>query len=116
MAARVSDAEVREIMDTEVSDLSAFITAANLTVDRRLKGQGLQDDELKEIERWLAAHLATAKDPRVSKESIGDASSTYQGGSGLGLDSSRYGQMVQSLDPTGRLVVLDKKKATMYFL
>jgi len=116
MAERVTDQEVRDIFETDISDLAPFITAANITVNENLSGQGLTDAALKEIERWLSAHMATARDPRTSKESMGDASETYQGDSGLGLDSSRYGQMVKTLDPTGRLTSLGKRKAGMWFL
>ena len=116
MSQRVTEQEVRNIFETDITDLSPFITAANLMVNENLFGQGLTDATLKEIERWLSAHLATARDPRTSKESMGDASQTYQGDSGLGLDSSRYGQMVKTLDPTGRLTAVGKKKAKMWFL
>ena len=116
MSQRVTEQEVRDIFETDISDLTPFITAANLTVTDNLSNQGLSDDQLKEIERWLTAHLATARDPRTSKESLGDASETYQGDSGLGLDSSRYGQMVKMLDTSGKLANLGKAKASMRFL
>ncbi len=52
MAARVSDTEVKEIIDTTVTT-TAFITAANLLVNNVLSDAGHSEELLKEIERWL---------------------------------------------------------------
>ena len=112
--ARVTDGEVREILfadfDSSVS-LGAFITAASLTIDQHLSGQGLSNELLKEIERWLAAHLAAVYQPAAASEREGDKSATYEGQTGLGLDFTRYGQQVKLLDPTGTLANLGRRKA-----
>jgi hypothetical protein len=108
MATRVNDADVKEILDTSIST-TVFIKAANLIVNEHLSGQGLSNDQLKEIERWLSAHLACVRDPRVAEEAFGDARAKYQGITGLGLDATMYGQQVRLLDSTGRLSRVGKQ-------
>lgn len=102
---RVTGTEVKAIFDTTLSasELDPFITAANLMVTSRLGGEGLAAATLKEVERWLAAHFASANDQRVSSEKLGDASNTYQGQTGMNLDATHYGQYAKMLDPTGKL-------------
>jgi len=116
MAVRVSDAEVKEIIDTSVTT-TAFISAANLVVTEKLGSSGLSEDLLKEIERWLAAHLiASSKDKQVESETIGDVSATYQGKTDMGLDSTFYGQQVKLLDTTGTMANLGKRKAKVEWI
>ncbi|NLN25339.1 MAG: hypothetical protein GX163_06770 [Bacteroidetes bacterium] len=111
MAVRVTDAEVKEIIDTEITT-TAFITVANLMVNRYLVDKISDNDLLKEIERWLAAHLVAVRDPRQKSVSIGSASTTFHGNSGLGLDFTPYGQQVKLLDYTGELSKGGLKRAT----
>lgn len=108
--ARVTGAEVKEIIDTSLSasDIGPFIEAATLLVTKRLSGAGLGADLLKEIERWLAAHFVSMRDQRVSSRKLGDASDTYQGQTGMGLDYTSFGQQAKMLDPTGNLAKLGK--------
>jgi cell division FtsZ-interacting protein ZapD len=105
MALRVTGDEVLEIMDTSltVSQLETFATAANLLVTAKLGSEGLSTDLLKEIERYLTAHFASAVDPGVSREKIGEAEAYYMDQAGTGLASTRYGQRVLLLDTTGKL-------------
>lgn len=112
MSNRTSTEKVKEIMDTDIEDMTAFIKAANLIVSEKLVGQGLSADYLEEIERWLAAHLACARDPREKSSKTGDASATYTGNFGEGLKSTPYGQQVLLLDSTGIMAKIGKKKAT----
>ena len=117
MANRVTADEVEAIMDDAFAmessfDVTPFITAANLVVTDRLGLSGLGDDLLKEIERWLSAHLASCKYTRHKSEAIGDAQQTLQVGPlGKGLDWSSYGQQVKLLDSTGVLANVGKRKA-----
>lgn len=110
--ARVIASDVTAILDTTI-DLTAFIITANLIVTEELDGEGLSDARLKEIERYLVAHLACLKDPREETESFGDASSRYQGKTGMGLDATIYGQQVKILDSTGKLSRLNAPKARL---
>lgn len=112
MSNRTSDAKVKEILDTDITDTTPFITAANLVVTDKLGGQDLSDDYLEEIERWLAAHLACARDPRHKAEKTGDASVTFTGNFGEGLQSTPYGQHVLLLDPTGILAKVGAKQVS----
>ena len=113
MANRVTDEEVKEILDakTTVGDTTPFITAANQIVTDRLVGKGLSTDQLKEIERWLAAHLTCSKEQQPGREKAGEAEATYRGKDGLGLDTSLYGQNVKLLDSSGTLSSLGKRGA-----
>ena len=84
MAIRVSAKEVRGIIDTDPDiDMTPFIKAANLLVNRvdtcaAQRGITLLDDELKEIERWLAAHYYAKRDPVLTSEHNKSASASYQ--------------------------------------
>lgn len=108
--ARVTANEVRDILaNTQLQDnqISAFIEVANLTVTERMTSETAYTDErLTKIELWLSAHLCTNADPRVLSESIdeGRTTLTYEGEFGQGLRSSRYGQMVLTLDYLSYLV------------
>ena len=114
--ARVTDAEVKEIIDTSLSDLSPFITVASQQVDRIADLNLLGSDELKEIERWLAAHFVAIRDKRTAKDNVGDSSHTYEGKTGMGLDFTRYGQMAKLLDTTGTLAKIGMRKAALTYL
>ena len=110
--ALVTGEEVKEIFDTSLSanEIDPFIIVAHEVIDHYLGNEDLTTALLKEIERWFTAHLVTARDPLANREKIGDAEITYQGKFGLGLDGSSYGQMVKSLDITGILSEIGKKK------
>jgi hypothetical protein len=98
--ARTTETEVKQIIDTDLTDeqVAPFVTTANVLVTDVLAGQGYGENLLHEIEKYLAAHLLTARDPRVSKEKVGTAEATYQGKFGEGLKSTTYGQHVLLLD------------------
>lgn len=84
-------------------DLAPFIETAAALVDR-VEQAGLQNsDRLELIERWLAAHFYTVRDPRTTSESAGPVSATYQSVVGPGLRTSQYGQVAITLDETGTL-------------
>ena len=113
---RVTQSEVRAVLDTDLEDLSPFITAAGALIEARLESQGLDENLLKEIERWLSAHFAAMRERQAVSESIGDASAEYGGSFGLGLDFTQYGQQVKVLDVTGTLAGLGKRKASILVL
>jgi len=113
--ARVTAAEVQAIMSSYPADLTAFIAAANVTVTGYLTGKGLEADQLKEIERWLAAHLAELQKPVKESLEMGPMKLKYAQGK-LGLDLTRYGQQVKVLDTSGTLLAIDKPRATIRVL
>jgi hypothetical protein len=113
MAIRVTDDEVKELIDTEEPDLTPFITAANVLVEKILANDSsLTSDQLKQIELWLSAHFVAIKDPVAKTESIGGTSVSHylSGGSG-GLKMTPYGEMACVLDTSGKLVSMGKRKA-----
>lgn len=119
MANRVTGAEVKDIIDTALTELQVapFITAANLTITDILGATtALSSDQLKEIERWLASHFVAIRDPRIIRERTGEAEATYSGKTAMGLDSTFYGQQAKMLDTTGALANIGKKKASMNVL
>ncbi len=112
--ARVTTKEVKEIIQTELTDLTAFITSANVMVTDRLADAGLGDSTLKEIERWTAAHFLAMSNmqPQVEEDKTGDARVKYmQSDLGKWLDATTYGQTAKTLDTSGTLEVVGKRTA-----
>ena len=110
MPLRATGAEVREIIETDLDDdqVLPFLDTSNVLVDEHLiVTPAISAPLLKKIEIYLAAHFITLWDPRSQKEEAGDTRFTYEGKTAMGLDSSKYGQMAQTLDPTGKLSQLD---------
>ncbi|MFA5526892.1 MAG: DUF4054 domain-containing protein [Acholeplasmataceae bacterium] len=107
----VTAADVKNILDTslEEADINAFIGGAAALVDSVV---GTVTDTLKfEIVRWLTAHLiASTREQQIAEATAGPASVKFQGQSGLGLNSTQYGQQVKILDASGKLAALDKQK------
>lgn len=103
MANRVTDGEVREILDTDLADLTAFITTSNAYINNLLADAGFSEAYMKVIEMWLAAHFACMNDPRSIEESAGKGRSKFEGKHGMGLEHTRYGQQVMMLDTSGKL-------------
>ncbi len=104
---RVTELEVMDILPdntklTEVT-LIPFVISANVLITDLLAGF-LTDGTLKEIERWLAAHMATvSKDRLILEAGAGGATVKYAGHFGAELMSTQYGQMVLMLDTSNRL-------------
>lgn len=116
MSIPVTVDQVKEIFPTSLTDaeITAFITMADALVTTKLVPQQanfscLTDDVICEIEKLLAAHLASMSDQRVQSEKTGDASYTYQGKTDMGLKSTLYGQNAIILDCSNTLVNLGKE-------
>lgn len=110
MAYRVTTEEVLTIIDTSLTDVDAFIAAANVTITG-MCGSDYDDDVLKELERWLAAHLVSIRDPSKSaftEQNADGPSQKYQltASNPVGLATTRYGQQVLILDYLGKLANL----------
>lgn len=112
---RVTETEVREIITTAVSPLTAFIAAASLIVDDLADAPCMTDARLKEVERWLSAHMAAgsaagATGGQISKKKIGDAETSWAVPTVTGdnLRATAFGQTAISLDCSGRLAELGK--------
>jgi hypothetical protein len=109
----VNDSEVKQIIDTTLNT-TPFIETANVLVDQYLGSSSLSDALLRQIEMWWAAHLVAIRDQQAASEGVGKANVTYQGKTGKGLEFTGYGQQVLSLDPTGILATIGKKRAAVF--
>lgn len=105
MANRVTAAEVTAIMDNvTLADavVESFITGGNAMVTNYLGSSTLDDTTLKEIERWLTAHMIASTLERMGiQEGAGGANIRYMGEYKQNLSATPYGQMVLMLDTTG---------------
>lgn len=99
--ARTSVDLVELIIDTDLTEpeIEAFIDDASVWIDSHLDGEcgGLSDSALAVIEKYLAAHLITARDPRLKSKTRGDVSDSYQRDGSM----SEYLKMAIALDPCG---------------
>ena len=116
--ARVTATEVKEIMDNcTVTDaiVTVMIGAATEVIDQVFEDDSdIGDTLLKEIERWFTAHMLASTLHRMgSEEKLGDAQIKYTGKWGENLSSTPYGQMVLTLDTTGKMSRMGKKAATI---
>ena len=100
---RVTDTEVFAIIDTSLTDINVFINTANMMVTSWLETAGLTDETLKEIERYLSAHVLSVQDQRTKSVGVDVLSESYQGQWGMGLNGTSYGQMAILLDTSGTL-------------
>jgi hypothetical protein len=118
MANRVTATEVKQIMDsctTSDTVVDVFIGAANSMVTKVYESDTeMTTTMLKDIERWLSAHMIASTVHRsTSEEKLGEASVKYTGYWSQGLSSTPYGQMVQILDVTGKFANYGKRSATI---
>ncbi len=104
--ARVSDPEVKQIIDT-ARDTTPFIDSANLIVDESLVGltPALSAARLKQVELYLAAHFTAITEERgaLTESETADSSEGYEVKVGEGLKATRYGQQAILLDSSGTL-------------
>jgi hypothetical protein len=110
MAQRVSPTEVKEIIDTNLSDLvvQSSIDIASRYIDKVIPatGDGLDQLRLADIELYLSAHLLAMRDQdegAVTSEKDGDAEAQYSGFFSKGIEGTRYGQTAIFLDTSGKL-------------
>lgn len=121
MAARVTEPEVRDIIPSVKAslDLTPFITAANLNINKVAAsdcGSELTDEDLKQAERWLAAHYTAVSSPNlaVQSEEFEGERNVYSRGkrNNDGVKSTQYGVMANTLT-NGCLVELDMRVPTL---
>lgn len=108
--------DVKEIIDTDLSDarINNFINMAyvrTIPLDGELGNCG-GDDTLAEIQKLLAAHFLTMYERQTKSEKVGEASVTFMGQDGKGLEASLYGQQALALDCSGILARAGLKRAT----
>jgi len=110
MTPRVSDTEVKRIINTSLNT-TPFINTANVLIDKHLGSSSLSDNLMREIELWMSAHFTAIRQQQAKQESIGKTSITYQGKTEMGLKATLYGQQALALDPTGLLDQIGRKVA-----
>ncbi len=109
MAARVSTAQVKEIVETTLNNgalLSSMIDTAHLFVNTHLSSAGHSNDMLEKIELYLAAHFVAITDEggALKSSKMGDSEDEWDTSMlKAGLGSTRYGQVALTLDTTGIL-------------
>lgn len=115
--ARTTPDEVKEILDTDLSDtvIDTFISCATEVITNVLGTDTTLSDELKRnIELWLSAHLiAATREQQIQNAGVGGANITYQGMTGKGLEATLYGQQCIRLDTTGKLAALGARRVKM---
>lgn len=115
MAFRVNEDDVAGIIDTD-KDIKPYLKTANIVINNTFATNTTVDsDTLAELERWLCAHFIEADTGTIVAQKIDDSKDTYDNHLGLGLDSTRFGQRVKLIDPSGLLAALDKGQAATVF-
>lgn len=90
------------------TSVDPFIATATVIVDR-VETCAIADEspltaaELELVERWLAAHCYQQFDKGYTQRSTLSASGSFEGQTGMYLESTRYGQMAMAVDPSGCL-------------
>jgi hypothetical protein len=114
MSVRVTKSQVEEIIDIDssITDISAFITAANTIINATLADTDLTEAVKTEIERWLSAHFVAIRDQRAAAEKAGSVSVNYQYKLGTNLQCTMYGQQACMIDTTGILAGLSNGKGS----
>lgn len=97
--ARTTEAAVKLIVETSLGTtaIEALIDDASLFVDENLLGQGLSASLLTSIEKYLAAHLVTVRDPLLHSRRRDDITDTFL------RDQNPYLKYAIQLDPTGAI-------------
>lgn len=118
MARRATNTEIQLIIDVDTSITDAMITAfgtsASVMVDNVFADDTTLDSTtLAEIEKYLAAHFISLRDPRATEERNEEVWVKYQGQTGKRIEATYYGQMALSLDTTGQLAKAGMKKASI---
>ena len=121
MAARATAEQVKELIQTSLSDetiASNMVITANTYVNANLLAEGHSAATLKQIELYLATHFVAITEERggLIRSEYGDAEEWLSDIYGSGLKSTRYGQTALLLDTSGVLARIssgsDKLKAS----
>lgn len=111
---RTTEAEVLAIMDTGLREdqITAFLNTANHMVTEVLVNGGADYGAtlLEDVEMWLAAHLATIRDPVMTEEKTSAGHYKFAVKVGTGLNATPYGQQVLAIDYKGFFASVAKAK------
>ena len=97
--------------------LEAFLLTADTVVTNNLGSTDLSTEELKQIEKYLAAHFACMRDPIPLRSKVGDSEQvsfplSVTTAFGQGLRITPYGQQVLAIDRSGVLAKLGLLKGS----
>ncbi len=114
---RTTSASVQVILQNDYragDDLSGVIATANALTTRvatcaAAKGEDLSDVELELVERWLAAHYYAVSNRPYKAKRTADSSATFDGATGMGLNSTLYGQAALDMDASGCLAAITSR-------
>jgi hypothetical protein len=109
---RTTASEIKDILDTELSDarIEAFIQAASDVVTGLLSND-FDEPILTNIERWLTAHyIAVTVERRAIQEIAGPVEQKFSDIYGQNLQATDYGQVAASLDTTGKLASIGRRR------
>lgn len=116
--ARVTEAEVKQVIDTDLSDaiVLVHIEIANDLVTGVLGSSGLGTTRLKHIELFLSAHfigigMDKEEGMMLSQWAGEDGKIDYNKTLGSALDATFQGQQAKLLDTTGALSQIGKSRA-----
>ena len=104
----VTEEDVQGIFDTDLDNLAPFINTAHNIVKQTSYDEGKRTD----LELWLSAHLAAARDRRLSSKSIEGNREDYMGEGGKQLEATMYGQTVLTLDDANEIDSKGAKNVT----
>jgi len=121
VSARVSSDQVKEVIETSLSDatvLGSMINTANIYVDTHLLNAGHAANILERIELYLAAHIVALTEERGALKGgkFGDASEFLADVFDDGFRSTRFGQMAITLDTSGTLASLGRANMKARFM
>lgn len=106
---RTTSSLVGGIIEVDANiDLDPFIVTANALLNKIADDTGHDATHLELIERYLAAHFYTLRDPRYTQERAGPVGASYQSKVDLNLATSHYGQTAMVLDTSGELAALNQ--------
>lgn len=117
MALRTTKKKVEEVLTKDYDcqwSLQGFMETANNLVTSVAacavaKGEPLSSATLELLERWVSAHYYATSDRPFQENSTSKSSAKYQGRTGMGLESTYYGQTALGLDPSGCLAAITKR-------
>lgn len=97
--ARITHEDVYEVLDTELDEakVEAFIEDAHRIVNSRCAPYTDDERALAAVETYVAAHLATTRDPNFTEIEHESASGV------LDRDGNDYWHTAITVDPTSRL-------------
>ena len=123
MAVRTKEQDVKDVLgdnygakrDGSLPSVRIFIKGASIIVDQMLacasrKGRTVTTAEAEYIECLMAAHLYMMSDKAYASRSTVQASASFQGQTGMGFESTDYGQQAMRVDPSGCLANIDKRQ------